>query len=420
MTLTEKIIARAAGRSHVAPDDEVWANVDLAAMHDSSGPRRIAPTLERLGGRLWDLSRIVLAIDHFTPAANLRHAEILTTTRDWARKTGLPHFFDSVGVLHNLLLEQGLAKPGTLIVGADSHTVTAGAIGALAIGVGATELATVLVTGQIWLRVPPTVLIRFEGAMPSHLTARDLAMVVLQRLRADFAIYRAVEFAGPAVEAFDLDERAVLANQAIEMGAKNGIVPASAAVLDLFSGDASGSRRPPASEPPLAGDAGCSYEATHMFTVSSIPPLVAAPPNVDHVMPAQQVAGLELDHAYIGSCVGGKARDLREAARILRGKRVKTPLRITPATQRVVEDTLHDGTLQVLIDAGAIVQAPGCGACAGLHSGLLGPKERCIATVTRNYSGRMGDSTAEIYLASPLTVAASAVTGRLTDPREFL
>lgn len=414
MTLTEKIIARAAGRTGVAPGDEVWADVDLAAMHDSSGPRRIGPTLERLGGRLWDPSRIVLAIDHFTPAANLRHAEILTTTRAWARTTGLPHFFDSEGVMHNLLLERGLAQPGTLIVGADSHTVTAGAVGAVAIGVGSTELATVLVTGQIWLMVPQTVLIRFEEMMPPYLTARDLAMAVLRQLRADFAIYRAVEYGGPAVDALDLDERAVLANQAIEMGAKNGIVPASGPVRERFGPDLTASGRP------LAGDPGCRYEATHTFKTSSIPPLVAAPPNVDQVMPVGEAGGLALDRAYIGSCVGGKAKDLREAARVLRGKRVRIPLMVTPATQQGVEETLRDGTLQTLIEAGAHVQAPGCGACAGLHSGLLGARERCIATVTRNYPGRMGDPTAEIYLASPLTVAASAVAGRLTDPREYL
>ncbi|MDR7487035.1 MAG: aconitase/3-isopropylmalate dehydratase large subunit family protein [Armatimonadota bacterium] len=414
MTLTEKIIARAAGLPSVVPGDEVWASVDLAAMHDSSGPRRIAPTLERLGGRLWDRSRIVLAVDHFTPAANLRHAEILATTRAWAREAGLPHFFDSVGVMHNLLLEQGLAKPGTLIVGADSHTVTAGAIGAVAVGVGATELATVLATGQIWLRVPPTVLIRFDDAMPEYLTARDLAMEVLRELGADFAIYRAVEYAGQAVEALDLDERAVLANQAIEMGAKNGIIPPSGAVLRRFDRDVSTTGLP------VAGDPGCAHEAVHTFRLSSVPPLVAAPPDVDRVIPVQEAAGLCLDRAYVGSCVGGKARDLREAARVLRGKRVRIPLTITPATQQVVVETLRDGTLQALIEAGAVIQAPGCGACAGLHSGLLGPKERCVATVTRNYPGRMGDPTAEIYLASPLTVAASALAGRLTDPREVL
>ncbi|MDR7521932.1 MAG: aconitase/3-isopropylmalate dehydratase large subunit family protein [Armatimonadota bacterium] len=414
MTLTEKIIARAAGLPSVTPGDEVWAGVDLAAMHDSSGPRRIAPTLERLGGRLWDRSRIVLAVDHFTPPANLRHAEILATTRAWAREAGLPHFFDSVGVMHNLLLEQGLAKPGTLIVGADSHTVTAGAVGAVAVGVGATELATVLATGQIWLRVPPTVLIRFDDAMPEYLTARDLAMAVLRELRADFAIYRAVEYAGQAVDALDLDERAVLANQAVEMGAKNGIIPPSGPVLRRFDREVS------ATGLPVAGDPGCAHESVYTFRLSSVPPLVAAPPDVDHVMPVQEAAGLCLDRAYIGSCAGGKAKDLREAARVLRGKRVRIPLTITPATQQVVAETLRDGTLQALIEAGAVIQAPGCGACAGLHSGLLGPKERCVATVTRNYPGRMGDPTAEIYLASPLTVAASALAGRLTDPREVL
>ncbi len=412
MTLTEKIIARAAGLNAVRPGDEVWANVDLAAMHDSSGPRRIAPALERLGGRLWDPSRIVLAIDHFAPAANQRHAEIVNTTRAWARATGIPLFFDSVGVMHNLLLERGLARPGELIVGADSHTVTAGAVGAMAIGVGATELATVLVTGQIWLRVPPTVLVRFDGKMPDYLTARDLAMAVLQRLRADFAIYKAVEFGGGAVSPLDLDERAVLANQAIEMGAKNGIVPPDGAVRALGADAASSGR-------PVAGDPG-EYEATHRFEVTSIPPLVASPPNVDRVAPVAEMAGAELDRAYVGSCVGGKASDLRLVARIMKGRRARIPLVVTPATQHVVEETLRDGTLRTLVEAGAIVQAPGCGACAGLHSGLLGPRERCIATVTRNYPGRMGDPSAEISLASPLTVAASAVAGRLTDPREYL
>jgi len=414
MTLTEKIIARAAGRESVCPGEEVWANVDLAAMHDSSGPRRIAGTLDRLGGRLWDPQKIVLAIDHFAPAAGPRHAEIVKLTRDWARERALPHFFDSAGVMHNVLLEEALALPGMLIVGADSHTVTAGAAGALAVGVGATELATVLVTGQIWLRVPPTVLIRFGDALPPYLTARDMAMEVLRRLRADFAIYKAVEFDGPAVDALDLDERAVLANQAIEMGAKNGIVPPTGTVLAQLGAPARAAGRP------LAGDEGASYEAVHRIMMAGNAPLVAVPPNVDNVVPAGTLGGVELDRVYIGSCAGGKAADLRAAARVLQGRKAQVPLQITPATARVVRETLRDGTLQALLEAGAILQAPGCGACAGLHSGLLGPKERCLSTVTRNFPGRMGDPSAEIYLASPLTAAASAVTGRITDPREFL
>lgn len=414
MTLTEKIIARAAARDHVQPDDEVWAVVDLAAMHDSSGPRRIAGTLDRLGGQLWDPQRIVLAIDHFAPAANQRHAEIVRLTRDWARERALPHFFDSVGVMHNLLLEEGLAIPGMLIVGADSHTVTAGAAGAVAIGVGATELATVLVTGQIWLRVPPTVLLRFEDRLPPYLMARDMAMEVLRRFRADFAIYKAVEFTGPAVEALDLDERAVLANQAIEMGAKNGLVTPSGPVLEQMG------PRARAVGFAVAADEGAVYESMHHLPMASSAPLVAAPPNVDNVMPVSDLGQVDLDRVYIGSCVGGKAADLRAAARVLKGRRARVPLQVTPATKRVVEESLRDGTLQTLLEAGVILQAPGCGACAGLHSGLLGPRERCLSTVTRNFPGRMGDPSAEIYLASPLTAAASAVTGRITDPREFL
>ncbi|MCS7236402.1 MAG: aconitase/3-isopropylmalate dehydratase large subunit family protein [Armatimonadota bacterium] len=407
MTLTERILARAAGQSTVRPGDEVWARVDLAVMHDSSGPRRIAPVLQRLGGRIWDPNRVVLAIDHFTPPATLTHVEILTMTRAWARERQLPLFFDSEGILHNLLLERGLARPGTLVVGADSHTCTAGAVGAVAVGVGATELATVLVTGEIWLRVPPTVLIRFEGTIPPYLTARDLAMAVLGSLKADFAIYRAVEYTGEAVESMSLDERAVLTNQAVEMGAKNGIVP------------------PPEQQWPGAGvslapSAPEECEAVHTFHVRELAPMVAAPPRVDEVRPVAHLQGLPLDRAYIGSCVGGKAEDLRLAARVLRGRRVRIPLTVTPATQEVVRACLADGTLQALVEAGAIVQAPGCGACAGLHSGLLGPGERCVATVTRNTPGRMGHRSAEVYLASALTVAASALTGQLTDPREVL
>jgi len=414
MTLTEKIIARAAGVPAVSPGEEVWANVDLAVMHDSSGPRRIAPTLEQLGGQVWDPARVVVAIDHFTPPANLRHAEILAITREWVRRFSIPHFFDSEGILHNLLLEQGLARPGMLVVGADSHTCTAGAVGALAVGVGSTELATVLATGQIWLRVPPTVRIDIDGPMPPYLTARDLAMAILKRLGADFALYRAVEFGGSTVESFDLDERAVLANQAIEMGAKNGIVPPSGAVLRQLR------NRPEFLLNPLMGDPGCPYEATYSFEAPALEPLVALPPQVDNVVPVSEVSGRPIDRVYIGSCVGGKARDLREAARVLRGRRVKVPLMVTPATKRVVEACLRDGTLQILVEAGAVLAAPGCGACAGLHSGILGKGERCVTTVTRNFPGRMGDPTAEIYLASPLTAAASALTGALTDPREFL
>ncbi len=409
MTLTERIIARAAGVPAVRPGEEVWASVDLAVMHDSSGPRRIAPVLDRLGGRVWDPQRVVLAIDHFTPAATLTHAEILALTRTWARSHDLPHFFDAQGVLHNLLLEEALARPGMLVVGADSHTCTAGAVGALAVGVGATELATVLATGEIWLRVPHTVLVRFDGRMPDYLTARDLAMGVLRSLKADFALYRAVEYAGEAVEGLGLDERAVLANQAVEMGAKNGIFPPPPGTLPGSEGDLDLSPSPAE-----------VCEAVYAFRVADFPPFVAVPPRVDEVHPVRELDGTALDRAYIGSCAGGKAADLRLAARVLRGRRVRIPLVVTPATQGVVRACLADGTLQALVEAGAVVHAPGCGACAGLHSGLLGPGERCVATVTRNTPGRMGHRTAEVYLASPLTVAASALTGRLTDPREVL
>lgn len=414
MTQTERILARAAGRRSVQPGDELWAKVDLVVMHDSSGPRRIIPILEQLGGRVWDPSRVVLAIDHFTPAATLRHAEILTQTRRWAREHGVAHFFDGEGILHNLLLEEGIAQPGMFIVGADSHTLTAGACGAVAVGVGSTELAVVLATGEIWVTVPPTVLVRFDDHLPLGVAARDMAMAVLGRLRADFALNRAVEFAGSAVRALNPEERSVLTNQAVEMGAENGIV----APDDLT---ALAETRPQWAVPPLEdGRAEPRYEQVYTFDADELVPMVALPPSVDNARPVSEVEGQSIDRAYLGSCAGAKYADLAMAARILRGRRVRVPLTVVPATRRAYQQALADGTLAALVEAGATVQAPGCGACAGLHSGVLGPGERCIATVTRNFPGRMGHPSSEVYLASPYTVAASAVTGAITDPRQLL
>lgn len=415
MTITEKIIARAAGLTEVTPGDEVWAEVDLAIMNDSSGPRRIAPKLAQLGGKVWDINKVVLATDHFIPAANMRHADILDKSRHWAAEYHLPHFYDFQGVLHNLVLEKFHALPGMLVVGADSHSVMAGAVGAVAVGISSTELTSILATGQIWLRVPPTVRIVLEGTLPRGITMRDLTMRILAELGSDFALYKAVEFSGPAALRLSLEDRAVLANQSIEMGAKNGIVVPDESLLAEIA--ASGIELPygvPSS------DADCQVEASHTFDLSATEPRVACPHTVDNVRHVTELEGMKIDRIYIGSCVGGKLADLMAAAEVLRGRRIKIPTLVTPATQQIYRTCLENGTLQTLVNAGAVIQAPGCGACAGLHSGVLGPGERCLATVTRNFRGRMGDPSAEIYLASPYTAAAAAVEGRIVDPRRYL
>lgn len=411
MTLTEKVLARAAGRDRVGPGDEIWARVDLAVMHDSTGPRRIAPLLEQVGGRVWDKDRIVLAMDHFAPAANVHHAEILALTRSWARAHGIRHFYDSEGISHNIMLEEGLVRPGMMVVGADSHTVTAGAYGAVAVGVGATEIAMIAATGEMWVTVPATVRVQFDGSLPKFVTARDLSMAVLGRLKADFALDKAVEFGGSAIRSLSPEDRSVLTNQAVEMGAHNGIIAPDDVLLDMLD---------ERDQAPLLDlretDASDCYEEVYAFDAATVVPLVARPPAVDKVAPASQLADVSIDRAYLGSCAGAKHSDMAMMAEILRGRSVKVPLTVVPATRRAYRRALEDGTIATLVAAGATVQTPGCGACAGLHSGVLAAGERIIASVTRNFPGRMGHESAEIFLASPYTVAASAVTGKITDP----
>jgi 3-isopropylmalate/(R)-2-methylmalate dehydratase large subunit len=404
MTLSEKIIARAAGLDTVRPGDEVWASADRILMNDSGGPRRIAPLIEELDG-LRDREQVVLVSDHFMPPANLRHAEILKVTREWAAEQQIPHFYEAQGILHNLVLEEKLVLPGMLVVGSDSHTVTAGAVGAVALSVGSTELATVLATGELWLQVPDTVQIVLEGALPTLIDIRDITMHILGRLKTDFAVYRAVEYGGTFLETLDLEERIVLSNQGIEMGATNAIVPPHGSLVD----DAMGPTHP---------DSDADYVAVHTIDVTTLTPQVALPHMVDNVISIEDAPSTAVSAAWIGSCVGGRYADLKAAAHVLQGRKAKIPLIITPATHAIYQHCLQDGTLQTLVAAGAIIHPAGCGACAGLHSGTVAAGEKIITTATRNFKGRMGSQDSEVYLASPFTVAASAVAGRIVDPHE--
>jgi 3-isopropylmalate/(R)-2-methylmalate dehydratase large subunit len=413
-TLTQKIIARAAGLETVKAGDEVWATADRMVMNDSSGPRRIADLIEELGG-LWNKERVVLASDHFIPAANVRHAEILKITRGWAHAQEIPNFFEYQGVLHNLILQEWLVQPGMMLVGADSHTVTAGAAGAVAVAVGSTELATVLATGQVWLRVPETVRVQFDGGLSPYVDMRDVTMRLLADLRADFALYKAVEFGGEFVESLDIEERLVLSNQGIEMGSKNAVVVPTPKLLEAIEND-----NVELLVEPAYPDTDASYESSYRYDVGTFTPLVAAPHAVDNVFPADQVPDGDVDVAWVGSCVGGRYADMAAAAHVLKGQKATIPLLVNPATHDIYHRCLEDGTLQTLLDAGAIIQPAGCGMCAGLHSGILAADENIITTATRNFRGRMGSRDSGVYLASPYTVAASAVAGRIIDPREVI
>jgi 3-isopropylmalate/(R)-2-methylmalate dehydratase large subunit len=391
---TETILARAAGVPRVEPGEEIWAAPDRMLMNDSSGPRRIAGLVEELGG-VKHPERVVVVSDHFVPPGSVRHAEILRTTREWARSRGAGAFFEYEGVLHNLVVEKGLVGSGMLVVGADSHTTSAGALGAVAVAIGSTELATVLASGQVWLRVPETIRVDLTGALASRVAVRDVCMLLLGALGPRRASYKAVELGGAFVESIAPASRLVLCNQAIEVGAKNAIVASSP------SRDARYAER-------LAMD------------VSPLEPLVALPPSPTEIVPARAAGEIPLDAAWIGSCAGGGVDDLRAAASVLAGKRVRVPLLVTPNTAAVYAHAIAEGTLATLVAAGATVNAPGCGACAGVHMGVQGPRDVVIATATRNFRGRMGSTDARVYLASAFTVAASAVAGRVIDPREVI
>ena len=413
-TLTEKVIARAAGVEAVSAGDEVWAKADRIIMNDTTGPRRIAGLIDELGG-VRDRDRIVLASDHFVPPANLRQAEILKTTREWARAQELPHYFEYQGVLHNLVLQESLVLPGMLLVGADSHTVTAGAMGAVSVAVGSTELATVIATGEVWLRVPQGIRIELNGGLSPWVEMRDVTMHLLGEYRSDFALYSGVEFDGSFTDELDLEERLVLSNQGIEMGSKNSTVVPTKKLLDHL--EEAGSQEP---FTPIYPDPDADYAVRYELDVGALEPLVALPHAVDNLLPAREVQDGRMDVAWIGSCVGGRYADLRAAAEVLNGKQTRIPLLVNPATHAIYQRAVSDGTMQILLDAGAIFQPAGCGPCAGLHSGILAADERVITTATRNFRGRMGSVDSGVYLASPYTVAATAVAGRLVDPREVM
>jgi 3-isopropylmalate/(R)-2-methylmalate dehydratase large subunit len=416
MTLTEKVLARTSGQASVRAGDEVWAQVDRAIMNDSSGPRRIAALVEELGG-LWDPARVVLVSDHFVPASNVRHAEILRTTRRWAADHRVDRFFEYQGILHNLVLERRLVGPGMLLLGADSHTTTAGAIGAVAIPVGSTELATVLATGQIWLRVPETVRIELHGRLPARVDIRDLTLRILGDHTTDLALYSAIEYGGPAAETLALDERLVLCNQGIEMGAKNAaVVPDRQLRDELAGGDDAAWQELWRHE--VGPDPGAQYRTRLHYDLDGLRPLVGLHPSPARVAPAADVGQLAVDMAWLGSCAGGRRADLVAAASVLRGRRVRVPLLVTPATQAVFQACLADGTIATLAEAGATFLPPACGACAGIHAGVQGQGDVVIATATRNFPGRMGSREAQVHIGSAFTVAATALVGRIVDPRE--
>ena len=420
-TLAEKIICRASGRASVVPGEIVTCRVDLAMVHDSSGPRRLAPMLERLGVGVWDPDRLVVITDHFVPAFDAASAAIQELTRDWVAAAGVRNFYDMQGVCHIVLPERGHLRPGLFVVGGDSHSCTGGAFGCFMFGVGATDMAGVLATGETWIRVPETIRLRWSGRLGRGVAAKDMMLALCARLGMDGGDYQVIQYDGAAVTDLPMAERMTLCNMAAELGAQTGLIAPDRVTADTLReagvelDDAQDLAR-------WQPDPDAAYRTTIDFDASALAPQVAAPHSPANAAPVGEIGPVAVDRAYIGACTGAKLADLRMAAEVLKGRKVAsgTRLLIAPASARAAEQAAAEGTLEVLTEAGASILPTGCGACAGYGGALLPEDEVCIASTARNFKGRMGATSSQVYLASPYTVAAAAVTGRIGDPRELL
>jgi 3-isopropylmalate/(R)-2-methylmalate dehydratase large subunit len=402
----------------VEPGQFLEVEPDLGLANDITAPLAIEEFTRAGGTRVRHPERVYLVPDHFTPNKDIQSAEQVKVLRDFGRAHPGVHFFEQgeVGVEHALLPEIGAVVPGMLVIGADSHTCTYGALGAFSTGVGSTDIAGFLLTGKSWLRVPPTIRVVFSGSCGPWVTGKDMILALIGRISVSGANYRALEITGAAVDALSVEGRLTMANMAIEAGAKNGIFVADAKVRDYLSGRTS--RQGWAAAP----DADAAYERTVEIDMDGIRPLVAAPHLPENVRPAGDGAAVPIDQVVIGSCTNGRIEDLRLAADVLRGKRVARGVRciVIPATPAIYRQAMREGLFEVFLGAGAVISAPTCGPCLGGHMGILAGGERCVATTNRNFVGRMGHRTSEVYLASPATAAASAIMGKVADPAEVM
>ena len=390
MTLAEKILSEKAGVKAEA-GDIVEAKIDKAMSHDNAA--LVIKKFKEIGAKLWDASKIVIILDHRVPANTIKTAEAHKTIRQFVNKNGIKNFYDiNYGICHQVMIEEGHVKKGMLIVGTDSHTTSYGALGAFSTGIGATEMASVWATGKIWLKVPETYKINVVGKLPSMVFAKDIILHIIGKLKSDGANYKACEFYG-IVENMPLADKITISNMSMEMGAKAA----------LFNGSNDG-----------------PYKKEFDFDVSSLMPQIACPHSVDNVKPVNDV-NEEIDQAVLGSCTNGRIEDLRIAAKILHGKKIAKNVRmlIFPASMKIYRQALEEGLIKTFIDSGAIVMNPGCGCCLGAHQGVLAGGEVAISSTNRNFKGRMGSKDSKVYLASPATVAASAIKGKITDPRDI-
>ncbi len=423
MNITEKILARASGNDKLEPGDVVFANVDKVMLHDVSGPG-VIKTFEKLEkdgvikvDKLFDPSMVWVAEDHFVPSAEKISAENISKLSKFTSQFGIKKHFKyglgQYGICHTLSHEEGLVAPGELYIGGDSHTNTTGALGAFACGLGHTDVAYVLLNGNLWFKVPETLYFKINGKLPEHVMAKDLILKIIGDITTEGGAGYAMQFGGDGISDMSVESRLTLTNMTTEAGAKNGIIEPDQKVFDYLS------ERGLTEYNAVYDDEDAQYAKTYEYDLSELEPLVAKPFSPQNVSVVQETTGVEIDKSYIGSCTGAKYEDLEAVAKILKGRKVKVRTEVVPAAISIYKKASENGLDKIFLDAGAVIGAPTCGACCGAHMGVLAKDEVCVSTTNRNFPGRMGHVDSKTYLTSPLVAAASAVTGKLTDPRDL-
>ena len=422
MNIVETILARASGKTSVSPDDVVFANVDKVMVHDVSGPGvlKVFDKLKKQGisvDKLWDPKKVWVAEDHFVPSAEKVSAENIVKLSNFTKNFGIEKHFKygmgQYGICHTLSHEEAMVMPGDVYVGGDSHTNTTGALGAFACGLGHTDIAYVLLNGKIWFKIPETYYFKLNGKLPDHVMAKDLILKIIGEIGTDGGAYRTMQFGGTGIDAMSVESRLTLCNMTTEAGAKNGIVEPDQKVVDYLES------RGATNIKLTYGDPDAEYAKVFEYESEEMEPIVAKPFSPENISIVRETPSVELDKSYIGSCTGAKYEDLEAAAKILKGRKVKIRTEILPAAISIYQRAMENGLLKIFLDAGVTVGPPTCGACCGAHMGVLAKDEICISTTNRNFPGRMGHVESQTYLSSPMVAAASAVTGKITDPRDL-
>jgi 3-isopropylmalate/(R)-2-methylmalate dehydratase large subunit len=417
MTITEKILARASGKKTIKAGELVNAKIDVVMCHDVTTPAAITMLIEKGIDKVFDRNKIVVTPDHFQPAKDIKSAELHKRLDEWAKRHKIKHYYKigRAGVCHALLPEQGHIRPGEVIVGGDSHTCTYGAFACFSTGVGSTDLAAAIATGELWFKVPESTKFVLNGKLPKGVYSKDVIIAVITRIGVDGALYRAMEFVGPALKGMSMEARETITNMAIEAGAKNGIIGFDSVTKKYLDKHLKGKKTYKIFE----SDTDAEYVAVEEFDCEKLEPMVAMPHLPSNGVPVSKCKGKAMDQAYIGSCTNGRIEDLRIAARIMKKRKVAIRTIVVPATPTIWKQAKDEGLFDIFYDAGCVISAPTCGACLGGFMGVLAAGEKCISTTNRNFVGRMGSPKSEVYLASPATAAASAIEGKLADPRKY-